>query len=175
MGRLLALSFLVLLMLASAAGYLFLTQKITAGGRQIDNGIRELEIGHPALEEGRARIKAGRRELSEGQARYELARKNLLLVLADRILKDGEGFKEARKRLAEGLELIARGEDEVRAGEKRIDEGEIELLSGRERLKQAEDMRVAFALGASFFACLAVLLGFRWRRPLSRLFKHSDS
>ena len=57
----------------------------------------------------------------------------------------------------------------------RIDEGEIELLSGRERLKQAEDMRVAFALGASFFACLAVLLGFRWRRPLSRLFKHSDS
>jgi hypothetical protein len=45
MGRMLALLLIILLGLASVAGYLFLTGKITAGERQIADGQRQFEEG----------------------------------------------------------------------------------------------------------------------------------
>ena len=53
MGKVLALLLIILLALASGAGYLFLTEKITAGERQIADGQRQLEQGQSAPEEGR--------------------------------------------------------------------------------------------------------------------------
>ena len=47
MGKVLALLLIILLALASGAGYLFLTEKITAGERQIADGQRQLEQGRP--------------------------------------------------------------------------------------------------------------------------------
>jgi len=169
MGRLLVLLILILLALVSAAGYIFVDQSIIAGKIKIAEGIQELKIGYPELEEGRLRMEAGKKELIEGQDEYDQARKNLFLVLADRLLKGGKGFRDARKRLQDGSDRIKEGKEEYRDGKKRINEGEIELLRGRELLKQAENMRGAFAFAAAFFFILTVLLGFRWRRSLSRL------
>src|SRR5687767_9935682 len=55
MGKVLALLLIILLALALGAGYLFLTEKITAGERQIADGQRQLEQGQSALEEGKAK------------------------------------------------------------------------------------------------------------------------
>ncbi len=63
MGKPIVLTIIILLALASVAGYLFLTEKITAGVRQIADGHRQLEKGHNALEEGKAKLEAGKREL----------------------------------------------------------------------------------------------------------------
>jgi len=56
MGKVLALVIIILLALASVAGYLFLTEKITAGERQIADGQRQLEKGQSMLEEGKAKL-----------------------------------------------------------------------------------------------------------------------
>jgi uncharacterized phage infection (PIP) family protein YhgE len=175
MGKVLALLFVILLALASVAGYLFLTQKITAGERQIADGQRQLEKGQPKLEEGKAKLEAGKRELSEGKKEYKQAEDSLFLVLADKLLKGGKGFEDARKQIAEGDKQVAKGEGMVDAGERRLDAGELEMGRGREQLRLAKGARVACALGAAFFASLSVVLGFRWRRSLARIFVQTDA
>jgi hypothetical protein len=175
MGKGLALLLVILLPLASGAGYLFLTEQITAGERQIAEGQRQLEEGRLALEEGKAKLEAGKRELAAGKREYEQAKDNPLLVLADKLLKGGTGFKEARERIAEGDKQVAKGEGELNAGERRLEAGELEVRRGREQLRLAKGARVACALGAACFAALAIVLGFRWRRALARLFLHTDA
>ena len=175
MGKVLVLSFVILLALASMAGYLFLTQKITAGERQIADGQKQLEKGQPALEAGKAKLEAGKRELSEGKEEYKQAKDNLFLVLADKLLKGGKGFKDARERIAEGDKKVAKGEGEVNVGERRLDAGELELRRGREQLRLAKGARVACALGAAFFGSLSIVLVFCWRRSLARIFMHTDA
>jgi uncharacterized phage infection (PIP) family protein YhgE len=175
MGKVLALLLIILLALASVAGYLFLTEKITAGERQIAAGQRQLEKGQGALEEGKAKLEAGKRELSAGKKEYEQAKDNQFLVLADKLLKGGTGFEEAREQIAEGDKQVAEGEGKVNAGEKRVEAGELEVRRGREQLRLAKGARVACALGAALFAALAIVLGFWWRRALARLFLHTDA
>jgi phage-related tail protein len=175
MGRVLALLLIILLGLASVAGYLFLTEKITAGERQIADGQRQFEKGQVALEDGKAKLEAGKRELSEGKKEYEQAEDNLFLVLADKLLKGGKGFKEARKQIAEGDEQVAKGEGKVNVGERQLDAGELELSRGREQLRLAKGARVACVLGAAFFASLSIVLGFCWRRSLARIFMHTGA
>ena len=97
MGKVLALLLIILLALASVAGYLFLTEQITAGEMQIADGQKQLEKAQPALEEGKAKLEAGKRELSESKKEYEQAKDNPFLVLADKLLKGGKGFKDARR------------------------------------------------------------------------------
>jgi hypothetical protein len=106
---------------------------------------------------------------------YEQAEDNLFLVLADKLLKGGKGFKEARKQIAEGDEQVAKGEGKVNVGERQLDAGELELSRGREQLRLAKAARVACALGAAFFASLSIVLGFCWRRSLARIFMHTDA
>jgi len=120
-------------------------------------------------------LEAGKRELSEGKKEYEQAKDNLFLVLADKLLKGGKGFEDARKEIAEGDKQVAKGEGEVNAGERRLDAGELELRRGREQLRLAKGARVACALGAAFFASLSVVLGFCWRRSLARIFVQTDA
>ena len=174
MGKVLALLLIILFALASVAGYLFLTEKIIAGERQIADGQRQLEKEQLALEEGKAKLEAGKQESSEGKEKYEKAKDNLFLVLVDKLLKGGKGFKEAREKIAEGDERIAIGEDKVIVGEKRIDAGELKLSRGMGQLSLAKGACVACALGAAFFASLSIVLGFCWRRSLVRIFMHTD-
>lgn len=175
MGKVLALLLIMLLALASVVGYLFLSEKITAGERQIVAGQRQLEKGQFAIKEGKVKLEAGKRELSEGKKEYEQAKDNLFLVLADKLLKGGKGFEEAKTRIAEGKNQVAKGEDKINAGKRRLDAGELELRRGREQLRLAKGARVACALGATFFASLSIVLGFYWRRSLSRIFMHTDA
>ena len=175
MGKVIALLLIILLALTLVAGYLGLTEKIIAGEGQMAEGQRQFDRGQPALEEGKAELKAGKRELSAGEKEYKHARHNLFLVLADKLLEGGKGFREARKRIVEGDKQVAKGEGEVSAGEKRLDAGGRELCQGREQLRLAKGIRVACAFGAAFLASLAIVLGFRWRRSLARVFRQTDA
>jgi len=96
MGKVLALLFMILLAIASVAGYLVLTEIVIAGEKQLASGQKRLEKGQPALEEGQAKLAGGKRALSEGKKEYEQAKDNPFLMLADKLLQGGKGFKEAR-------------------------------------------------------------------------------
>jgi hypothetical protein len=175
MGKLLALLLIILLAFASVAGYLFLTEKITAGERQIADGQRRLENEQPVLEKGKAKLEAGKRELSDGKKEYEQAQDNPLLILADKLLKGGKGFEEARTQIAEGDKQVAKGEGKVGVGEERLEAGRLDLRQGLEQLMLAKGARVACALGAIFFIALSIVLGFYWRRSLARIFTQADT
>jgi len=175
MGKVLALLLIIVLALASVAGYLFLTEQITAGERQITDGQRQLEKGQSVIEEGKAKLETGMREASEGKKEYKQAKDNPFLVLADKLLKGGKGFEDARERIVEGDKQVAKGEGEVNVGERRLDAAELELRRGKEQLILAKGARVACALGAVFFASLSIVLGFCWRRSLARIFVHTDA
>jgi len=174
MGKVIALLLIILLALASVAGYLLLAEKIIVGERQIADGQRKLEKGQPALEKGKAMLEIGKRESSKGKKEYEQAKNNLFLVLADKLLIGMKGFKEARERIDEGDRRIAEGEDKINVGERRLDAAGMELRQGREQLQLAKMALVVCAVGAAFFASLSVVLGFRWRRSLARIVRHKD-
>jgi len=167
MGKGLTLLVVILLALASGGGYLWLTAQIMAGERRIAEGQRAHAKGQGALAEGKAKLGAGKRELSEGKEEYEHAKDNLFVVLADKLLKGGKGFEEARKRITEGEKRVTKGGGEINAGEGRLDTGALELRRGRDQVRLAKGARVACALGAAFFASLSLVLGFRWRRSLA--------
>ena len=175
MGKVLALLLIIVLALASVAGYLFLTEQITAGEMQIADGQRQLEKGQPVLEEGKAKLEAGKREMSESKKEYKQAKDNQFWVLADKLLKGGKGFKDARERIVEGDKQVAKGEVEVNLGQRQLDAAELELRRGKELLMLAKDARIACALGAAFFSSLSIVLGFCWRRSLARIFMHTDA
>jgi len=172
MRKLIALLLVILLALASVAGYVFLAGQIAAGEKQIAAGQRQLEKGRLALEEGKVKLEAGKQELSAGKKEYEQAEDNFFLVLADKLLQGGKGFEKAREQIAEGDDQVAQGEGEVKVGEKQIVAGEQELRLGMEQMRLAKGALLACALGAVFFTSLAIVLGFRWRRSLARMFMH---
>ena len=159
---------LILLALASGGGYLWLTAQITAGEKRLAEGQRAHAKGQGALAEGKAKLGAGKRELAEGKQGYAQAQDNLFVVLADKLLKGGKGFEEARERITEGEKRVAKGGGEVNTGEGQLETGALELRRGRDQVRRAQGARVACALGAALFASLALVLGFRWRRSLAR-------
>jgi len=175
MRKVIALAVIILWALASMAGYVVLTRKINAGEKQMTAGQNTFDKGQTSLDEGKLKLKAGKQELSEGKKEYEQARDSWLLVFADKVFKGGEGFKDAEKKIAAGDKQVAKGENKVTAGERRLDAGERQLSQGREQLDLARLARVACALGAAVFTSLAIVLGFWWRRSLSRVFTHTDA
>ena len=175
MRKVLALLLMVLLAFASVTGYLFLHGKILDGERQIADGQRQIEKETANLEAGKAKLEAGKEKAADGKKRYKHARDNLFLVLADKMFKGGTGFRHAREQIADGDKRVAKGEDKISAGEAQLDAGELELRRGRELVRLAKRARVACALGAAFFASLAIVLGFRWKRSLARTILHTDA
>ena len=175
MVKMFVLLLIMLLTLVSVAGYMFLYETIVAGEIQIADGQKQLEKGWPDIESGRKELETGKREYSGGKKEYEEAEDNLFLVLADKLLKGGRGFREAKARIDEGEKQIAIGREKVSDGEKRFDAGKLELLKGKERLKLAKYASVVCAFGAVFFASVLIMLGFRWRRPLIRIIMHTDA
>ena len=104
---------IILLALASGPGYLFLTEKITAGERQIADGQRQLEQGQSALEVGKEKLEVGKeklevgkRELAEGKKEYKQAKDNPFVVLADKLLRKGlqGGARADRRRRQAGCQ-----------------------------------------------------------------------
>jgi uncharacterized phage infection (PIP) family protein YhgE len=172
MGKVLALLLIILLALASAGGYLFLTEKIDAGEIKMADGQRLIEQQQPSLDEGKASLEAGKRELSEGKKKYEQAHDNPFLVLADKWLNGGKGFEKGRQQIAEGVKQVAKGEDKVKVGEEQLAAGKLNTQRGTELLRLGKNARVACALGAIFFTSLSIVLGFYWRRSLARIFMH---
>jgi hypothetical protein len=174
-GKVLALLLIILLALASLGGHLFLTNKIGAGERQIAEGQRQLKKGQLMLKSGKAKLKAGREELSQGKKQYEQSKSNVILVLADKVLKNGKGFKQARMRITEGERQIAKGERMIYFAEMQLAEGKLELRRGKEHLRLAKGVCFSCVVGAVFFSFLSLLLGFSWRRSLAQIFLHSDA
>jgi hypothetical protein len=174
MGKFIALLVFILWALASMAGYIYLTGKITAGERQIAEGQGMVDKGQIALEKGIIRLESGKQELAEGKKEYKHAKDNRALVIVDKWFNDGKGFRDAETKIAKGDQQVAKGEDKVHAGERRLDAGERELSQGREDLGLAKGARIACATGAAFFTSLSIVLGFWWRRSLARIFKHTD-
>lgn len=170
MGKVLLLLFLLLSAIASMTGYLVLGKIISAGEIRIAEGQSQLEKGQSAMEEGKADLAAGKRDLSEGKAAYAKAEDNLFLVLADKLLKGGKGFKEGKEKITEGEKQVAKGERDVSAGEKRLRAGELKLDHGREQLRLARNIRVACAIIGVVFAALTSVFGFLWRRTLISYF-----
>jgi len=174
-GKVLALLLIILVSLALIASYLLLTEKIIVWERQIADGQRQLEKGQLTLNEGKAKLASGKQKLSEGKTEYEQAKDNLFLVLADKLLKGGKGFKEARELIAQGDKQVANGVDKASIGERDLDAGKLEVREGREQLRLAKGIRVACAFGAAIFAFLLIVLGFRWKRFIIRIFMDTDT
>ena len=86
MGKVLTLLIMILLAIASLAGYLFLAKIISDGEIRIAEGQRQLEKGQSAMEEGKVELLAGKRDLSEGKEEYTQAEDNLFLKWADKLL-----------------------------------------------------------------------------------------
>lgn len=173
--KVIVMLFLFLCAIASVAGYLSLDRLIAAGEVRIAEGQRRLEEGQSAVTQGKAQLDAGKLQLAEGKAEYAHAEENLLLVLADNLLNGGKGFSEGRAQIAEGDKQVAQGELAVDLGERRLDAGKLELSRGQKRLRLAEKVRFACAIGAGVFAALTVLFGFFWRRTMIRFFMRAKS
>lgn len=167
MSREFKLLLAIILTLASSAGYLYLSGEIAIGEMKVADGQRRHERGQSGLVKGKARLEAGKQELSDGKKEYRRAKGNLFLVVMDKLLKGGKGFRGAKERIAEGERRVAEGEDRIAAGEKRVEAGELKLRQGKERLKRVKVARAACALGAAFFALASITLGFSWRRSLT--------
>lgn len=172
MGKIITLLLLILAAAASMAGYLYLSEKINAGEKQIANGQIQLEKGQLALEEGKEKLQAGKQQLLEGKQEYEQTEDNFFLVLADKLLQGGKGFENAREQIADGESQVAKGEGKINAGEKQLDAGELKLHRGMEQLQLAKSARIACAIGTIIFTSLSIALGIYWRRSLARIFKH---
>jgi uncharacterized phage infection (PIP) family protein YhgE len=175
MGKVLTLLIMILLALASVAGYVLLTGEIRSGEEQMADGQGRLEQGQATLEEGKVELMAGKQKLADGKKEYDQAHDSLFLVLVDKLLNAGKGFKDARKRITKGNQQIAKGEANVEAGEDRVAAGELRLSQGSERLMLAKGVRVACAVAAVCLAVLSVVFGFRWRRSLARIFVHAKT
>jgi hypothetical protein len=130
MGRVLTLLIIVLLALVSVAGYLLLTGEIRSGEKQMADGQRRLEQGQDTLEEGKVKLAVGKQELADGKKEYEQANDSMFLVLLDKLLNAGKGFKDARTRLAKGDQQVAKGAAKVDAGEDLLAAGELRLFRG---------------------------------------------
>ena len=150
------------------------------GQRQLEQGQSALEAGKAKLEAGKAKLEAGKR-VGRGSRRYEQAKDNPFLVLADKCCKAERASRRGASRspketsrLPKETSRLPRRGPGYRWG-RRLDAGELELRRGREQLRLAKGARVACAVGAAFFASLSIVLGFCWRRSLAWIFMHTDA
>lgn len=155
MGKMFAWMIMILLALASVAGYLLLTEEIRSGEAQMAEGEKRLQQGWEKLQNGKV-------ELAAGKKHYKRAKRNPFLVLTDKMLNGGKGFKEARTR-------IDKGADKIESGEERLAAGELKLSRANDQLILARCARSSLAVAAVCLAALSIIFGFRWRRALARV------
>jgi len=147
--------------LTSTTGYIYITKKISAGEQQLAAGAKQLENGQKLLAAGKKKLSAGKRKLSNAKKTMNYIS---LAGMAIAPPIGGIAYLGMDKTLSGKDRLVANGEARVRSGEKQIKEGEIKLQQGYAKLSFAKKIQFACALGAIFFAVLAVVLGVYWRR-----------
>lgn len=101
-GKAIAVAFVILSALASVGGFLLLDKKIHDGESRIARGCMRIDRGKAKLETGKDRLEKGMQEMEDGRKEYEQAMDDKSLVLADKLLNDGKGFREAREKIAVG-------------------------------------------------------------------------
>jgi|SRR5579862_8065147 len=168
MGKKLTLLFIFILMLGLFAGYLYLTEKITAGSLKIAAGEIQIKQGEQMLMQGKAKLSNGRQQLSQAKKSYNNIKTVSYLSVAAVPIVGGflaiTNNKVIGNKISEGGQLVANGQKKIKAGEEQLNAGKRELLLGKERLKQADKIRMACLIGVIFCAALLGVLGFWWRR-----------
>jgi len=160
MGKVVILLFIILLALASMAGYLFLTLKTTSGENLLAAGQKQVNQGQQLLTVDKTKLSAGERQLSGGKRTYHEVKD--IPIFGWVIAQVG------RQAIVQGKKQIAEGKSEIKAGEGRLSAADLELSLGSKRLRLTDILRIASALGATIFITLSIVLGFYWRRSLAR-------
>ncbi|MGA7965410.1 MAG: hypothetical protein WCB49_05925 [Gammaproteobacteria bacterium] len=171
MGKVITLGILLVVALLSGSGFIYINSMINSGELDMIAGKKALAAGKVDMKAGKARLSAGKTQLSEGKAAYAKARKNWLLVFADKAFNKGQGFKDAQRQIAEGEQQVAAGQSKVDAGQARLDQGRQDLIQGRNLLTLAKGIRIALGGVAIVLLALAAVLTFFWRHSLMRTFE----
>jgi uncharacterized phage infection (PIP) family protein YhgE len=166
MGKRLTLLFIFLISLATFAGYIVLTEKVTAGREKIAAGQKQLEEGQKLLAQGKVKLATGKQKLSGAKNVYNGVNTIAFLGLASKLPIGSEIFDLAKTQINDGGSLVARGSAKIKAGEEQLAAGQQDLDRGMKRLTHANVIRLTCAGGAAFFAMLGVVLGICWRRTL---------
>lgn len=164
MGKVIALSFIVLLALASLICFVSLTMKIAAGELKIAEGQQQLANGQQMLAEGKAKLANGKQRLSGAKKVYGTVNTVFLFGIVSKLPITSLAFKDAKKQINDGQDLIAKGESNIKSGEGRLAAGKLQLQQGEERLSVANKIRIACGFGTVLFGTLSIVLGYYWRR-----------
>ena len=113
-------------------------QELADGKHRLSDGYNKLAAGKRKLADGKKRLADGKKKLSDGKVEYGNKSDNLLLLLADLLLNDGDGFRDARRQIADGEQRVADGERQVADGERRIVEGKKQLADGEQKVADGE-------------------------------------
>jgi hypothetical protein len=171
MFKLTTLLLTILLAVASAGGYLFLSEGIRDGRVLLTEGQHNIDTEGPSLVSGKADLAQGKKLLADGKIEYARAHENFLLVWSDKLFNGGKGFADGREKIAAGEVKVVEGQKLVDAGQLRLDRGNLMMSRGRERLKQGLDARDACAIGVVLFTALSIVLGVLWRRSIMQALK----
>ncbi len=178
MRRILTLFLLLVLTIGLTSSYLFLSDKITTGRQKIVAGEKQLKEGEEMLAKGKAKLARGKQQLSQAKSGYSSVKKPSYLLAAGLPVAGAvlalAGDKVIGNKISQGDQMVAEGSRKVKNGEEQLEAGKLELQRGIRHLKMANRIRIACGIGALFFACLLVRLGYCWRGTLVKIVKFSS-
>jgi hypothetical protein len=172
MGKKLTLLCIFLMMVGSFVGYVYLTEKTTAGGLKIAEGEKQIEQGEQMLAKGKAKLSSGQQRLTQAKKDYKSIKTVSYLSVAAVPLAGGLLAVTNKQflggKIAEGNRLVAKGENKIKAGEEQLNAGKEALRLGKEKLALANKIRMTCGIGALICAALLSVLGFFWRQKSRR-------
>jgi len=178
MKKLITLLFLILLTLGLLIGYLFLTEKIIAGNLKVAEGQKQLEEGEKMLASGKARLARGESRLSRVKGTFNQF-KSLTWAATAMPIAGGIAVlatdQIAKQKIKEGQQLVTQGRGKIQMGENQLAAGKLELSHGIKRLDEVNKIRIACGIGTAFFTALFIVLGFSWRKDISKFLKRAKA
>lgn len=171
MGNKFALILTIILFLASASTYVYLTLKIHSGDIKIAVGQEQLKKGQQTLAEGKAKLAAGRQKLGGAQKSYKNFTSIPFMGIIDKIPLANAPFTIANSQITEGSQKVAKGRSDIAAGEARLKAGQLDLSRGQAHLAAVNRIRIACGIAAILFTFLIIVLGFYWRRSRTQIIK----
>jgi hypothetical protein len=173
--KILTLSLISLLTIASASGYGFLTEKIIAGEVKIAEGQKQLAEGEQLLAKGKTRLRRGERTLSPINGVYNGIKHIPFMGITKEVPVSKQVFAVANNELAEKNQQVAQGKEKIKSGEEQLEAGKLELANGIELLGQTNKIRITCAIAAIFFAGVLIVLVFYWRQSLVTILRQIKS
>jgi exonuclease VII small subunit len=155
------LIFLVLMAVATASGYFYLTEKIAAGDLKIAAGKKQLADGEKLLAQGKTRLAEGQGSLSQAKGLYHGIKSVPLMGIVKDLPISGTFFSIAHGKIQEGNDLVKKGQEKIKNGEKQLSEGKLDLSNGERKLKDANNIRIACGVSAIVFTLLAFLVAYK--------------